>query len=167
MPAILNAMRTVLRHSGEAGVHVPGTVHPWEARVRTAAHTMQLAQQWQQALGEQVPAEQRSQPQPQPTSAAEQQQQSVDRRRSRQSQQQQQPGSTPLERLAAAARLTPRQVLLGLAAGRRQRLAGFGCLVVAEALEGAGGRKSNRADQLARFGDLPQQEQLEHDEVGG
>lgn len=145
----------MLRHCREVGMHVPKEIHPWSAQLQAAARRLQQTEQRQQAScgQQQQQPVQLAQPAPgQPPAGNKQQQQ-------------QQPGSTPLDRLAAAAQLTQRQATLGLAGGRRQRLASFSCLVVAEAVEGAGGRRSNRSDQLARFGDVPQQEQQEQDEA--
>ncbi len=174
VPAVQNSMRDVLRHRREVGMHVPKEAHPWQARVRAAARSLQRQEQRRQPIsGQQRPVQRAARRGEQPATAegADLQQRLANGQRSRQQrqqqqQQQQQTDATPLERLAAAAHVTPRQAQLGLAAGRRQRLASFGCLVVAEAAEGAGGRRSNRSDQLARFGDVPQPEQQEQDEVG-
>ena len=140
-------------------MHVPKEVHPWSAQLQAAARRLQLAEQRQQQQAS------RGQQQQQPGQLAQPAPGQLPAGTEQQQQQQQQPGSTPFERLAAAAHLTERQATLGLAGGRRQRLASFSCLVVAEAVEGAGGRRSNRSDQLARFGDVPQQEQQEQDDA--
>jgi hypothetical protein len=81
--------------------------------------------------------------------------------------QQQQAAQQPpprLEQLAAAAQLQPRQVLLGLAAARRQRLASFSCVVPVETAAGA--CSQNKQQQLAPFGDV-QREEGEEAEVNG
>lgn len=97
--AILNGMRDALAAHRCPSAHVPYKAAAWAQRVRSAAVALQQQQQQPARVQQQPEGQQQQQPVREPA---------------------------PLEVLAAAAGLTPRQTMHGLAAARGQRVAAVG-----------------------------------------
>ncbi|KAL4429160.1 hypothetical protein ABPG77_010139 [Micractinium sp. CCAP 211/92] len=163
--AIQNAMLDVLAccERGPGGswqqplVHVPPHARGLAASVQRATHRLQQQRSMTaaaEAAQQQIRARQGGE-QALNAAAAEQQADGAAQDAPLQRRQPSEPAPPGLQQLSGAARLTARQTALGLAAARRQWVAGRDSQVPADSVEGGLARRPDR--QTARFSDLQEE----------